>query len=327
MAQQQSVTANRSDLDRLALAFVVQVQGSWTQDAVDTWRTELKRQGLTPSAAQLEAALSRAREQFETGAAHLFLCTGTPCRQRQKFDASEDALQRVAAGSYPLTTTECQGPCKQAPVATLRVGQRCEMLAQFMREEDWQMVTDFAKRAAAEGTLLISPGEAQPFRFDPVHDHEHTSGPMQALSFLLGHYSGEGVFADGSEGFQKESVGDWQVSGRFLGLRLGVTYPLPDGRKDTHTAFVMLGVNPDTGHLEGRVYTDGGAIHDYHLEMNGDALTFSDRPDAHHNVSATRARKVLQPTDYGFEERLELDRGTGEFELYYRIPMYRTGRE
>jgi hypothetical protein len=327
MAQQQTVTADRSDLDVLALAFVVQVQGSWTQDAVDTWQIQLNRQGLTPSAVEIDAALSRAREQFETGAAHLFLCMGKPCRQRQKFDASDAALPRIAAGSYRLTTTECQGPCKQAPVATLRVGQRCEMLAQFMREEDWQTVMDFAKRAAEAGTLLISPGEAQSFRFDPVHDHEHTSGPMQALSFLLGHYSGEGVLADGSEGFQKESVGHWQVAGRFLGLRLGVTYPLPDGRKDTHTAFVMLGVNPDTGNLEGRVYTDGGAIHDYHLAMDGEALTFSDRPDVHHNVSATRARKVLQPTEYGFEERLELDRGTGEFELYYSIPMYRTGRE
>jgi hypothetical protein len=246
MAQQQTVTADRSDLDVLALAFVVQVQGSWTQDAVDTWQIQLNRQGLTPSAVEIDAALSRAREQFETGAAHLFLCMGKPCRQRQKFDASDAALPRIAAGSYRLTTTECQGPCKQAPVATLRVGQRCEMLAQFMREEDWQTVMDFAKRAAEAGTLLISPGEAQSFRFDPVHDHEHTSGPMQALSFLLGHYSGEGVLADGSEGFQKESVGHWQVAGRFLGLRLGVTYPLPDGRKDTHTAFVMLGVNPDT---------------------------------------------------------------------------------
>ncbi|MDH3603535.1 MAG: (2Fe-2S) ferredoxin domain-containing protein, partial [Candidatus Tectomicrobia bacterium] len=121
MAQQQTGTVDRSDLDVLALAFVVQVQGRWTQDAVDTWQTELKRHGLTPSAAQLDAALARAREQFETGAAHLFLCMGKPCRQRQKFDASEEALQRVAAGAYHLTTTECQGPCKQAPVATLRV--------------------------------------------------------------------------------------------------------------------------------------------------------------------------------------------------------------
>jgi hypothetical protein len=70
---------------------------------VDTWQTQLKRQGLTPSAAQLDAALSRAREQFETGAAHLFLCMGTPCRKRQKFDASDAALQRAAVGSYSIT--------------------------------------------------------------------------------------------------------------------------------------------------------------------------------------------------------------------------------
>ncbi len=325
MSEPCMATAKSPDLEALALAFVVQVQGTWTPEALETWRTQLSRQGHTPTASDLDATLARARQRFDTGAAHLFLCMGQPCRQRQKFDASADALQRLEAASHvPITPTECQGPCKQAPVATLRVGQRCEMFAQFMREEDWQTVTGFARRAAEAGTLLVSPGEEQPFRFDPVHDHDNGSGPLQQLQFLLGHYQGAGTYADGSEGFQKEIVGSWTVAGRFMGLRMGVTYPLSRGLKDTHTAFVMLGVNPDTGDLAARVYTDGGSVHDYHLEMDGDALTFSDRAEAHHNVSATRARKILRPTDDGFEERLELDRGSGQFELYYSIPMHRT---
>jgi hypothetical protein len=312
-------------LDALILAWVVQVQGAWTPAALAALRDQLARQGYAPTADGLEAALGRALQHFNTGAAHFFLCTGRPCRQRQKFDASAPALQRATdLCQLPITPTECQGPCKQAPVATLRVGQRCEMFAQFMREADWQTVLHFARRAAAAGTLLVPPDEAQPFRFDPVHDHSGGSGPLRKLQFLLGHFQGSGTFADGTDCFRKEAVGSWEVAGRFLALRMGVTYPLADGHKDTHTALAMLGVHPDTGHITARVYTDGGAMHDYHLEFAGEAVHFADRPEAHHHVQATRARKVLQPTAYGFEERLELDRGTGHFAPYYIVPMHRT---
>jgi hypothetical protein len=229
----------------------------------------------------------------------------------------------MEACQLTITPTECQGPCRQAPVATLRVGQRCEMLAQFMRENDWQTVLHFAARAAAAGTLLVPPGAAQPFRFDPVHDHDSVSGLLQKLHFLLGHFQGDGTFADGTNCFHKEAVGTWEVAGRFLALRMGVTYPLSDGHKDTHTALAMIGVHPDTGEITARVYTDGGAMHDYHLEIEADTVWFADRPESHHHVPAQRARKVLCPTAYGFEERLELDRGSGHFEPFYTVPLYR----
>ena len=325
MENRSTATKDVADLEALALAFVVQVQGTWMPEALQTFRAELAGQKCTATESELQEALEHARQHFDTGAAHFFLCTGVPCQQRQKFDSSAQALGRLQEdGHLVVTRTACQGPCKHAPVATLRVGQRCEMFAQFMRETDWRAVVDFAERAAAAGTLLISPGEAQPFRFDPVHDHDNASGPLQELQFLLGHFQGEGTFADGTPCFQKEAVGTWEVNGRFLGLRMGVTYPLADGQKDTHTALVMLGVNSDTGDLEGRVYTDGGSIHDYHLEFTGEAVRFNDRPEAHHNTPASRARKILRVTDYGFEERLELDRGSGQFELYYVVPMHRT---
>jgi hypothetical protein len=86
----------------------------------------------------------------------------------------------------------------------------------------------------------------------------------------------------------------------------------------------MIGVHPDTGDITARVYTDGGAMHDYHLEIVEDAVLFADRPEAHHNVSAKRARKILRPTAYGFEECLELDPGSGQFEPYYTVPLHRT---
>ena len=171
------------DLDALALAFVVQFQGSWTQEAVSGWHADLARHGHTPAAQEIEAALARARQEFYEGSTHLFLCMGRPCRQRQKFVTAGEELQRVAvAAGCTVSTTECQGPCKQAPVATLRVGQRSEMFAEFKQQADWQIVLDFARRAAAAGTLLIDPGAAQPFQFDPVHDHDKVSVPLQEVS-------------------------------------------------------------------------------------------------------------------------------------------------
>jgi hypothetical protein len=42
-----------------------------------------------------------------------------------------------------------------------------------------------------------------------------------------------------------------------------------------------------------------------------------------HHLSAVAARKVLTPTESGYEETLELDRGLGVFEPYYSIPIER----
>src|SRR5215831_8366248 len=131
---------------------------------------------------------------------------GRPCHRRQKFDMSEPALRQGLDESHLLLSmTECQGPCKQAPVATLRIGQRSEMFAQFKQAADWQTVVDFARRAASASTLLIDPGAAQPFQFDPVHDHEKVSVPLQKLNFLIGHFQGEGeeVTVNGPSSFLK----------------------------------------------------------------------------------------------------------------------------
>jgi hypothetical protein len=312
------------DLDALALAFVVQVQGSWTPEAVHGWRAQLARHGHAPADSDLEAALARARQQFYEGSAHFFLCMGRPCRQRQKFTTSEAALQQLVDGTpLMLSTTECQGPCKEAPVGTLRIGQRSEMFAEFRQEDDWHTVLDFARRAAAANTLLIDPGAAQPFQFDPVHDHEKVSVPLRKLEFLIGHFQGEGeeVTVTGPSAFVKELIGTWEAVGHCLALRMGVTYPLADGRKDTHTAFVAIGANPTTDHIEARAYTDGGNMHDFHLRFEGETLMFDDKPPGHLGVQ--RARKLLRPTAYGFEERLEVERSEGRFEPHYVIAMHR----
>jgi hypothetical protein len=197
------------------------------------------------------------------------------------------------------------------------------MFAQFAQDADWQAVRGFAQRAASAGTLLTEPGNADPFLFDPVHEHEHGHGsvPLRKLQFLLGHFQGEGKEVTRPEPFQKELVGSWEAGGRCIALRMGVTYTLADGRKDTHNAFVAIGVNPQTEGIEARAYTDGGGVHDFHLQLDGDAVMFDERPDAHY--AARRARKVLRPTAYGFEERLEVDQGEGHFTTHFVITMQR----
>jgi len=197
------------------------------------------------------------------------------------------------------------------------------MFAQFVQETAWQAVCGFAQRATSAGTLLTEPGSADPFLFDPVHEHEHSHGsvPLRKLQFLLGHFQGEGQEVTRSEPFQKELVGSWEAGGRCIALRMGVTYTLADGRKDTHNAFVAIGVNPKTEGIEARAYTDGGDVHDFQLQLEEDGIMFTERPAAHH--VAQRARKIVRPTADGFEERLEVDQGEGRFETHFVITMQR----
>src|SRR5262245_13246996 len=94
MAMKQQRTRTPANLEALALGFIVQVQGSWTEVAVKGWRAELVRLGLAPTERELTAVLAQAQERFFQGPAHLFLCMGRSCHRRQKFDVSEQALRQ-----------------------------------------------------------------------------------------------------------------------------------------------------------------------------------------------------------------------------------------
>jgi hypothetical protein len=100
----------------------------------------------------------------------------SPPRSEGKLFFSEEWQRTVFGMALALSKegrispTACQGPCKQAPVALLRVGHGCELFAQFVRRREWEAVLDFAQRAAQAKTLLVDAGTAQPFRFDPVHE-------------------------------------------------------------------------------------------------------------------------------------------------------------
>ena len=270
--------------------------------------------------------VANAKEKFWQGDCRVFLCNGLPCHTKIRFDLSIEALD----GAYsqfgvPVLLTGCQGPCKQAPVLTLRIGNRSEYFAQVASSADWQAVLRFANKAAAAGTLLLDAQDAQQYRFDPVHDEPKQNVHLNRLLFLLGHFRGEGKYAMTAYTFQKEVIGTFEAGGCFIALRMDASYPLPDGRKDVHKALVIVGLEPSPDTIKAHVYTDGGTVREYSIESGNDQLYFDDVPPGHGKVWK-RARKILRPTTEGFEERLEVDSGDGSFVPYYVILMRKVGR-
>ena len=157
---------------------------------------------------------------------------------------------------------------------------------------------------------------------DLVHDPEQYRLPLQQFRFLLGHFRGEGRYTQGTKTFHKEVSGSWEAGGRFIGLRMRVIYPL-DGRKDIHEALVMVGAHPTSGQFEAQAYTDNGIIQTYQLEWNGETLSFADRPPTVHGRQVKHARKSFTTTTGGFEERVEVDWGNGDFVLYSIVQLQR----
>ena len=307
-------------LEEAARAFAVQRQGHWNPSDVARLRKRLARRGVDVTA--LEAAVEQGRQWFFEGPAHLFVCGGEPCRARAR--ESDDVFARVpshaGARGLAVSVTACQGPCKQAPVGTLRVGERSAMFAQVHELCDWQAVLAYADRAAVAGTLLVDPGSAQGFLFDPVHDHERASVALQPLAFLVGRVSGSGQYSGRDGSFHKEVVGSWEAGGRFIGLRMAVTYPLDDGRNDVHQALVLVGYDAAAGAFEARAYTDSGTTQDYRLTLDGDRILFDDRVPPH-TSGAVRARKVIARRPGGYDEHLEIQREGEPFETFSTVPL------
>jgi hypothetical protein len=302
-----------------ASGFVVKTEGSCTEAALAQFRHFLKLRGLTPSDDELLGALQRTKETYTSCPNQLFVCTAQPCRDKANFDVSDGALTRLSAEiGAPISKTGCQGPCKQAPLLTLRTGDKQQIFAEVVTDENWHAVLKYIQAAIRAGTFLINTGEAEKFRFDPVHNHEKPSAHMRPLEFLLGHFRGEGKYAMTDYVFQKELLGSFEAGGRFIALRMDATYPLADGRKDVHKAFVIVGAEP-AGAIMAHAYTDGGVVREYAIAHNDREVEFADVPPGHAS-QWKRARKILRPTADGFEERLEVDPGDG-FVPYYIIPM------
>lgn len=73
--------------------------------------------------------------------------------------------------------------------------------------------------------------------------------------------------------------------------------------------------------LVAHAFTDAAGVHAFHVELAGSALVVADRVP--HRIEAVAARKVLTPSEQGFVEQVEFDRGLGLFETYYTMPLRR----
>jgi len=315
------LTNSMTELQFHVAGFIAKVNGVWTEKALEQFREFLRLRRFDPPDDELMMILREARERYLNGFGCVSVCAAKPCRDRIGFDLSAAGLQSAAFDAgMPIWLTGCQGPCKQAPVLSLRIADRSEFFAQVASAGDWQAILDFAKQARAAGTLMTNAGAAEPFRFDPVHDHPKPSVHLTPLRFLLGHFRGQGRYAMASYTFQKEVIGTSEVGGRFIALRMGVSYPLVDGRTDVHNALVMVGTEALSDRFIAHAYTDAGLFRQYSVEGTENGLEFDDLPPGH--AEWRRARKVLRPTAAGFEEQLEVDGGAG-FVPYYVISMQR----
>jgi hypothetical protein len=322
MTRAQTSMDKNAELQFHVSGFLVKVGGSWTEGALAQFRHFLKLRRLGPSLEELEKILSLAKEKYFHSKNRLYVCNAQPCCNKIGFDVSDTALDRVSRElGLPISKTGCQGPCKQAPVVTLRIGARSEMFAQVTTEKDWRAVLQFVKAAVQAGSLLIDPGAAEDFLHDPVHDHGKPSAHLKPLRFLLGHFRGEGRYAMTDYAFHKEVIGSFEAGGRFIALRMDASYPLADGRNDVHKALVIVGSEPASGNITAHAYTDGGIVREYAIARCEQALEFADLPPGHSN-QWKRARKIIKPTPEGFEENLEVDAGQG-FVPYYTIPMHK----
>lgn len=308
-------------IDALARAFVVEHQGAADEQDTNRLRDRFGHQGITGDE-EVGGVLARAQAWFRRGSAHLFVCGGRPCRERSRDFAgvmvAVEAFGREVGRAGSMT--ECQGPCSAATVVTLRVGDRCAVFARVHEPCDWQAVLGYAERAARSGTLLVDPGTAQPFLFDPVHEPTDSGTVLRRLAFLVGHVSGHGRYATRPGAFHKEVVGSWEAGGRFIALRMAATYPLTDGRKDVHQALVLIGFDEASGSYAARAYTDSGTTRDYDLILEGDRVVFADRVPEH-EVDAARARKVLVLRPGGYDESLEVQAEGKPFRLYSMVEL------
>jgi len=310
------------DLAFHASGFIVRVEGTWTNASLARFRHFLRLRRLEPTTEVLLRAIERAKREYLEHPRQLAVCDERPCRDRRDFQLSGDrpinanGLQELA-----VRRTGCQGLCKRAPIASLRVGQRSQVFGEITSASDWTALMSFAEDAARADSMLVPAGDAERLFFDPGHHGPELGAHLRPLNFLLGRFRGQGTHCMSRYTFQKELVGSYEAGGRFVALRMDASYPTADGGRDVHKALVIVGADPSSGAITGRAFTDGGLVHEYAVEQREQSLNFADAPPDH-SRTWTRARKVLQPTESGFEERLEVDDGTG-FQTYYAISMRR----
>jgi hypothetical protein len=148
----------------MLLAKMVQYQGNDDANTRANLREMLRTRWHIDDEAEQDRALEAVRTLVYRTDACLYLCQGRSCQRQTRFkNGQTDLLRDASRIGIPLISTRCHGPCRQAPIATIRVGKTWELFSQFHERSDWERILEFARHAVSSETLPIQGREAVNF--------------------------------------------------------------------------------------------------------------------------------------------------------------------
>lgn len=85
---------------------------------------------------EVSLALEQARDRFNEGKNHVYLCTGSSCKSKRNIKLTKKNKHKYAQKhGLCITKTKCQGPCKKAPVALLRIGDQFKTITTLEKKK------------------------------------------------------------------------------------------------------------------------------------------------------------------------------------------------
>lgn len=135
--------------DNLLLAFMIQFHGNYPEEKLQKRRSWIEKNGTILSDADYEDAAARAKKRYFEKPAEFFVCRSGPCRECSS-RAEREEIRRIFEKRVPncaFSFTECHGPCKHAPAATFRIGERAEQFTGMTGIADWtDVINEVAER-------------------------------------------------------------------------------------------------------------------------------------------------------------------------------------
>ncbi len=124
-------------LDNLAFSFVLRKRGRWTDKSFSLFSQLARKKNPAVDDADITLALERARDRFNEGKNHIYLCTGPSCKSKRNIKLTKKNKEKYAEKhGLCITNTKCQGPCKKAPVALLRTGDQFKTINSLKKKKD-----------------------------------------------------------------------------------------------------------------------------------------------------------------------------------------------
>jgi hypothetical protein len=114
------------DILRSALSLVIHRGGKVSiRDITSLIKRYRSKRGIEIDQDEYVRAIKTSTEYYHQERARVFICTDRPCAKRSIFEISEDCLDSLSAKiGCSVITTGCHWQCDDAPVITLKVGDK-----------------------------------------------------------------------------------------------------------------------------------------------------------------------------------------------------------